>query len=314
MKIHKLNFQPFPGIASTHLQTIITSLLSPGNPPPSKQWLVDLGNDDCLSCEVSIPPHWKQSDQTVVLIHGMGGSHASGYMVRMAKKLYFKGSKVVRINLRGCGSGKGHSKLLYHAGTSNDILQVLQCLKKIAPISEVVLIGFSLGGNITLKLAGELGIEATALVKTFIAVCPPLDLAQTVGSLQETRNRFYELYYLKKVKSQAAAHAKEKFRNIHTLFEFDDVITAPAWGYKGASEYYEDCSSVRFLPYIKQSTHLLFAQDDPFICLDRLQGVSLPDTLHIWVTERGGHMGFLGTTAQKRSFYWMDDLLLNWVL
>ena len=145
MKLNNLNFHPLPWMTSSHLQTIVSSFLHSGLPPPSKKWLIDLGHNDYLSCEVSIPIAWKQSDQTVVLVHGMGGSHSSGYMIRMSRKLYLKGNKVVRINLRGCGSGKGLSKLLYHGGTSGDVLKVIQSLKETAPFSEIVLIGFSLG-------------------------------------------------------------------------------------------------------------------------------------------------------------------------
>lgn len=307
MRTKKLNFHPLAGLASNHLQVIISSFLPPGAPPHSKSWLVDLEDGNRLSCEVSTPSHWKENDRTVVMVHGMGGSHSSNYMIRISRKLHHRGDKVVRINLRGCGSGKGLSKLPYNAGTSADVLKVLQSLKKAAPLSEISLIGFSLGGNIVLKLAGELGKEAENLVKVVIAVCAPLDLAQTVRNLQEKRNRLYHFYYLKAICDQGRAWVSQK---VNTLYEFDDLITAPLWGYKGASEYYEDCSSIRFLPHIQQSTHLLFAEDDPFISSDSLKGLSVPNNITLWSTKKGGHMGFLGKAPH---FYWMDHLLLNWL-
>lgn len=316
MDVNKLDFHPFLGMGSRHLQMILSSLLLPGIAPPSEASVIDIGNGDSLSCEISTPLKWSPADRTLVLVHGLGGSHASNYMIRIARKFYLKGNKVVRVNLRGCGSGRGLSKLLYHAGTSGDILKVVEWLKKGTPDSEIMLMGFSLGGNIILKLAGELGTEAKNFVQKFIAICPPLDLAQTVNRIQEKRNRFYHSYYLKKIRDQAGLAPSSKIR---TLYEFDDLITAPPWGYNGASEYYQACSSVRFLPQIHQSTYILLARDDPFICVDRIRVVSLPDVVRVWVTERGSHLGFLGKTSKERSsynqelsFYWMDELLLRW--
>jgi predicted alpha/beta-fold hydrolase len=186
-------------------------------------------------------------------------------------------------------------------------LKVLQFLKGEAPASEICLIGFSLGGNISLKLAGELGAEAGKLVNSFIAVCAPLDLAQAVVNIQMKRNRLYHSYYLKNIRRQARGW---NLKNAHTLYEIDDLMTAPLWGYKGADEYYQECSSIRFLPNIQQSTHLLFAEDDPFISLECLQGILLSNSVQVWTTAHGGHMGFLGRGA---NLYWMDHLLLNWI-
>ncbi|MBS0626579.1 MAG: alpha/beta fold hydrolase [Verrucomicrobia bacterium] len=287
---------------------IISSLLPNRVFPPSESSLIYLGGGDFLSCEVSIPLNWKEEDPTVILVHGMGGSHLSGYMVRMAYKIYLRGKKVVRVNLRGCGSGMGLSKLPYSAGTSDDVLRVLQVFKKKSPKSEITVIGFSLGGNIILKLAGELGEKAEEFVKTFIAVCPPLDLANTVKMIE--KRQFYHAYYLKKILKQAS-HLL--FQKIRTLYEFDDLITAPLWGYKNADEYYQSCSSQKFISGICQSTYLLLAKDDPFIDFQKLEEISLPSFVNVWMTEKGSHMGFLGKTTKEHSPYFMDDLLLGWI-
>ncbi len=307
MEINKLDFRPFPGLASCHLQTILSAYLPRGKEPPSQRSLVALAQGDFLSCEISCSPKWKATDQTVVLVHGMGGSHASSYMVRLSRKFYLGGKKVVRVNLRGCGSGKGLSHLPYNAGNSTDVLMVLQHLKRDAPDSEIVLIGFSLGGNVVLKLAGELGEEANRWASAFVAICPPVDLARTVHRIQERSNLFYHSHYLRKIYEQAQDWNPPR---VSTLYAFDDVITAPSWGYKGAEEYYRECSSIRFLPMIRQTTHILFAEDDPFICLDALQKRVLAHAVKVWTTKCGGHLGFLG---KGKDFYWMDQLLLRWV-
>lgn len=313
VQIKKLNFKPLPWFTSGHLQTIISIYRSSGLPPPSSSWLVDLGNGDQLSCEISKPESWTDNDRTIVLIHGLGGSHQSVYMVRLARKLYFLGYKVVRINLRGCGSGEGLSKLPYHAGNSQDVLKVIKALKKENSLSPITLIGFSLGGNIVLKLAGELGHQATELVHTFISVCPPIDLATTIGIIEKKRYHFYHSYYLKKMCEQAAPWLNERVnKTLRTMREFDNAVTAPLWNFKDAHDYYVSCSSFSLLPQIQQKTHILFSEDDPFIPCHILNEMVFPESLHVWKSEKGGHLGFMGKTHAHGTF-WLDSLLLNWI-
>lgn len=305
-EIKRLNFSPLFGLSSKHLQMILAIFIPKGKAPPSQQWLIDVGDGDRLSCEVSIPCTWKEDNKTIVLIHGLGGSHHSTYMVRMARKLYKKGNKVVRINLRGCGSGKGLSKLPYHAGNSEDILKVLQALKEDTPYSEIFVIGFSLGANTVLKLAGELGSDAEKLVKTFIAICPPFDLERTVRLIEKKKHRFYHQYYLKKIFKQSALWTSQKFQS---LYEIDDNITGPSWGFAGANDYYQSCSSKYFLNKICVTSHILCPEDDPFITIDDLKNISISNHVHLWTTKYGSHMGFLGRTQ----FQWLDALLLDWI-
>ena len=261
MNINPLNFRPLPGMASCHLQTIVSSLFPAGRRPLPQNGAWSSAAAICSAAQFQlllleqIPPNGGDGPRD-------GRISRSGYMIRLARKLYRKGTKVVRVNLRGCGWGKGLSKLLYNAGTSGDVLKVLQGLKNEASASEITLCGFSLGGNLILKLAGELGTGAKELVKTFIAVCAPLDLAQAVQTIQAKRNRFYHSYYLKHIHRQARPGIPQ---TIFTLYEFDDAITAPPWGYKGAAHYYEECSSIRFcrrlcnrpISCLPRMTHLL---------------------------------------------------------
>lgn len=305
-KIKTLNFKPLFGLSSKHLQMIIAAFIPKGKAPTSQPWLIDIGEGDKLSCEVSIPCNWKESNKTIVLIHGLGGSHNSSYMVRMARKLHKKGDKVVRINLRGCGSGKGLSKRPYSAGNSQDILKVLQALKEENPHSEIFVIGFSLGANTALKLAGELGPDAEKLVKTFIAICPPFDLEHTVRLIEKKKHHFYHQYYLKNIFKQSTPWTSQKFQS---LYEFDDKITGPSWGFAGASDYYQNCSSKYFLSKICVTSYILSAEDDPFISIDGLKSISMSNHVHLWTTKYGSHMGFLGRTK----FQWLDHLLLDWI-
>ncbi|MBA3238378.1 MAG: alpha/beta fold hydrolase [Parachlamydiaceae bacterium] len=303
----QLKFTPTLGITSKNFQMIISTCLPKGQEPPSEHILIDLGEGDQLSCQISTPVNWKTNGKTIVLIHGLGGSHSSRYMVRMARKLYARNDKVVRVNLRNCGSGVGLSKRPYCGGNSHDIQKVLEYLKKQSPDSDIQLIGYSLGGNIALKLAGELGQEADRLIKTVIAVCAPYNLEHAVESIQKKENRIYHSYFLKSILKGSHRWTSEK---IHTIFEFDEKVTGPSWGYAGAKEYYHSCSCEHFLTNIRCETHLLFARDDPFVCIEKFKKVSFSEYVFPWFSDHGSHMGFLGST--KSEFQWMDSLLLNW--
>ncbi|MCE5316066.1 MAG: alpha/beta fold hydrolase [Parachlamydia sp.] len=308
--IQKLDFRPLWGITSPHFHLIVPAYLPAGKPPASEQWLVDIGNHDRLSCEVSTPDGWKIGDPTVALLHGLGGCHTSRYMVRMARKLIQRGFKVLWINLRGSGSGKGLSLLPYSAGNSADVLHVVQKLKQETPESELTLIGFSLGGNIALKLAGELGEEAGKFLKQVIAVCPSINLAQTTRWIQRKGNFLYHRYYLKHLLEQARPWVKENF---HSIYAYDDKVTGPLWGFSGADEYYQKCSSKFFIDKIRCPTRLLFAEDDLFVSMECLEEISIPSQVEIYATQHGSHMGFLGQTNQPWDPFWMDQLLLSWV-
>lgn len=303
-EIKQLSFLPFWGLSSKHLQMILAAFMPQKRTVDSIQKLVSVGKEDQLSCEISIPGSWKHNDQTIVLIHGLGGSHSSNYMVRMARKLYEMGHKVVRANLRNCGSGKELSKQPYHAGNSEDIFEVLRILKIEFPRSNISMIGFSLGGNIALKLAGELGTEAGNYLSKVIAICPPFDLERTVRLIE--KNSFYLQYYLKSIYKQSIPWTTKKFQS---LYEFDDKITGPSWGYSGAKEYYDNCSSRHFLSRIDVATHILCAEDDPFVSINHLDKIALSPSVQLYTTKYGSHMGFIG----RKKLRWLDDLLLSWV-
>ena len=151
----------------------------------SRTEYVHLPDHDWLAMEVTTPPSWKPGELTVVMVHGLCGSHKSPYQVRMARKLAAKGIRAIRVNLRGCGSGRGLARNPYSAGCSNDIRCALEQIKFEAPESPILLMGFSLGGNIVLKLAGELG--SNALIERVIAVSPPADLVSSMKLIEQPK-------------------------------------------------------------------------------------------------------------------------------
>lgn len=307
-----LHFRPFPGLASPHLQMFLASYCPPGAEAPSLPLTVHLNDGDQLSCQVSTPTAWQPYDGTIALLHGLGGSHSSPYMVRMSRKFYQRGKRVVRINLRGCGSGAGLNQKTYTSGDSQDITTVLELLKMQEPLSPIRLIGFSLGGNILLKMAGELGDKASRLIEGIGAVCPTLDLYQTVQKVSQGSNRLYQHYYLKQILKQGARWiGKQKIRSVQ---EFDEKITVPLWGYASTQDYYAQCSSLAFIPEIRVPCYLLFADDDPFIDYRMLSQVKLNSATKALLTMHGAHMGFIGSDDLKRGPFWLDQFLLDQAL
>lgn len=304
-----INFTPPPGFASPHIQTLMARFSKHGLPPPSENWEVLLEDGDKLYCKISTPLNWKKNQPTVVLVHGVGGDHTSGYMVRLSRKLYENGLRVLRLNLRGSGPGVNMSLKPYNAGNSPDLKQALLKLKNETPDSPLMVIGFSLGGSIVLKLAAELGKDQQ-LVKKFFAVCPPIDLAHTVELMSKGINTLYHKYYVYYLSKQTKKWING--RQINSLLEYDEKITAPLWGYKDAQDYYNKCSSYQFIPGIPHSCHILFAGDDPIIDYKILSSENIPPNVSISVSSHGGHMGFIGYD-RREWVHWMDTLLLKWL-
>lgn len=309
--IHNIHFQPLLGLRSAHAQTVFAHFLKPGTAPDSTSLIVRLEDNDRLACEIATPPSWQTTQKTVLMIHGLGGSHESNYMIRLSRKLYNNGIRTIRINLRGCGSGEGLARKSYHAGVSNDILQVIRKVHEKTPISPLILIGFSLGGNIVLKLAGEQGAAINDLVSQTIAICPPIDLARTYKRLCCSINQLYHRHYLRYIRIQARHLLQGK--KIDSIHDFDIAVTVPQWGFSNAEEYYKTCSSLPLIPSIEHPCSILFAADDPFIEYRDITNCTLPPSVKVYVSNRGGHMGFFGWAGPEHRYHWLDHMIMKWI-
>jgi len=317
----ELPFEPFSLFRDPHRQTIVNSFCNFFTDPPSDTHIVRLPDGDRLATEITTPWGWKDSDVTVVLVHGLCGSHQSPNLVRMAKRLEPMGIRAVRYNMRGCGSGRGLSKKIYHSGRSEDVFYVLKDLKQKWPASPIVLVGFSLGGNIVLKLAGELGALGPHFLEKVIAVSPPVDLYSSVQMLGDPDNAMYEKYFYRLLRSDVH-YMHRKFKDLPhirlprslKLYEFDQLYTAPVSGFKSADDYYDKCSALHVISDIATPTHILLAEDDPIISPRSLDRCSLPSSVKLFKTKQGGHMGYVGNPASEKGFHWLDSLLVDWIL
>jgi len=316
----ELPFDPMPFIKGTFSQTILGSLPNIQRGPTSHTKFVLLPDKDYLALEVTTPRSWKKNGLTVVLIHGLCGSHKSSCLVRMAKKLESKNVRSIRVNLRGCGSGKGKAKKIYHAGQSEDIFEVLKAIYAETPDTETILIGFSLGGNISLKLTAELSIANLNILKKTIAINPPVDLKASIELLASPKNRFYEKYFIRLLK-QDIDYRSKKFsdfrkinftKNLH-FYEYDNLYTVPEYGFIDNLDYYKRASSRFLISAINSNCNILFSEDDPIIKIQDFQNFIMPENVRLFKTKKGGHIGYLAMPGKSRGLYWIDNILLDWI-
>lgn len=316
----EIPFEPYSLLHKPFHQTVLGVAFHFCREPPSKQKIISLPDGDKLSLEISKPDAWQDGDPIVVLVHGLCGSHKSPNPQRMAKQLYEIGIQSVRFNMRGCGSGRGLAKGIFHAGKSDDLFAAVKVIRKENPRSPITLIGFSLGGNVVLKLAAELGSLAEPFFQQVIAASPPIDIYQSVRMFQEPENQFFERYFYKALRRDVYYRHK-KFKDLPRvelprflkIYEFDQIYTAPMGGFKSVEDYYNKCSSIHIIENVGVPCKVLLAEDDPIISPKSFDGILLPDCMEIYKTKKGGHLGYLGRPRSGRGLHWLDSLLIEWI-
>lgn len=250
----------------------------------------------------------------VVLVHGLEGSAEAGYMRTMAHAALDRGFAAHRFNIRTCGGTEHLANTLYHSGLTVDLRSVLSQFRDQGR-TPAHLVGYSLGGNMVLKLAGELGEAAASLIATVCAISTPIDLAACARRLAQPSNRIYERRFLKRMRQRVAATGrfeKEQLKRARSIFEFDDLFTGPSFGFRGAEHYYETQSSRQFLERIRVPALLIQAKDDIFIPFEIYDHPALRSNPHVelLVTGHGGHLGFLSRTRPR---FWADQAVLEWI-
>jgi predicted alpha/beta-fold hydrolase len=309
------------GLGNPHLQTVLGTLL-PGRMAPlqSLARIVPLPDADNLLVYDSMPRTWSTGHWVVVQVHGLGGCHESGSMRRLAAALYAHGFRVIRVNLRGAGPSLTLSRRLYYGGCSEDVRAVAAQVDQGTPGSPIVLVGLSLGGNIVLKLAGEAASLPLQGLAGVAAVSAPIDMVRCCGMLSEPHNRFYDRYYVARLVAQVRRHQrlfldepKVSFPRRATLRQFDDLHTAPRWGFRDALDYYRRSSALPWVPRIKVPAYLLTARDDPFIATQPFEGLPANPLHDIHIVDYGGHLGFLGDDGAG-GVRWAERRVVDWVV
>jgi predicted alpha/beta-fold hydrolase len=266
--------------------------------------------------------HWQPQRleaPTVVLLHGLEGSSHGHYMRGLAEKAWTRGCNVVRLNHRNCGGTEHLSPTLYHSGLTADLRAVLRELHDTDKLTRIGLAGYSMGGNIALKLMGEAtpapgaAKDALPMVRAVCAVSPPIDLAACMTAMESLDNRLYEWNFLRTLRARLrrkaalfpARYPTSHLQRTWSIRRFDDVYTSQGFGYRDAADYYHRCSALRVIDRITCPTLILTAADDPFVPAAMFGAPALQDNPHIslCITTHGGHCGFVERAGDDDGYY-----------
>ncbi|WP_254063896.1 YheT family hydrolase [Granulicella sp. S190] len=331
---HAAEFQPRRFLINGHLQTIMGNYLPRSNdlPAPEAQLVeVSPATDTQIASQVLCHCHWqpeevRSSRPTAIIVHGLEGSSNSQYVVGNSNKLWRAGCNIIRMNMRNCGGTEALSPTLYHSGLSNDVLAVMNFFVARHDLQSISLIGYSMGGNLVLKLAGELGAAAPHELHSVIGVSPALDLGPSADALHRPHNRVYEMKFLhallrryrRKVMLFPHLYDLKLARGIRSLRELDDRITAVYSGFTGADDYYYRAAAARVIDRIAVPTLILHALDDPFVRItdESCSKLEANPNIRLITTHHGGHCAFLAQPDADTGYdgYWAEHTLLRFLL
>lgn len=312
-----ISFSAHPWLRHGNLQTIFGSF----DRLPKERAVrrtVMLSDGDQIVLHDDQPVTWQAGQPTALLVHGLCGSHRSGYLVRIAARLNDVGIRTFRLDMRGCGAGQALARRPYHSGRSEDLRAALTAIAVWCPGSSCALVAFSLGANAALKMLGECGDRPPGGLDRAVIVSPPVDLAACVRSLARYPARAYDRFFTRVLLNQvfssptlgeAAAHIFAHHRPTR-LLDFDDAFTAPLCGFGNAATYYRQCSSAPLLPDIRVPTTILSALDDPIVPIEPLKLAERSSSIELVITKHGGHLGFIARDGRR----WMDDFVVHHVV
>jgi predicted alpha/beta-fold hydrolase len=308
-------FRPAGWARGPHAQTLGARLLRPSEGPLVERERLWTEDGDFLDLDWAPDPG---EDAPIVLVmHGLEGSTQRRYMRNVSRELVRAGVRPVALNFRGCSGEPNRAPHFYHSGKTDDPEYVLTTLRERYPTRRIGALGFSLGGNVLLKLLGERSDGGRGLVDAAVVISVPYDLAAGCGLLERTRmGRFYTSYFLRSLQAKVRLKVGvlrqildlDDAAAARTIREFDDRVTAPLHGFASASDYYADSSSVRYLEGVAVPTLLLHAEDDPFLPPEFIpkKQADGSSSLHLVVHPRGGHVGFLEGTPRSAAF-WAEE-------
>jgi len=314
-------FEPHPWLRNGHAQTIAGRYLpGPRVRLDATEHEIEADEGDRLVALESVPRGWRAGGPAAVLVHGLAGCARSPYVVRLAARLVRLGVRTVRMNLRGAGTGFGRARGTYHAGKTKDLRRVVEWLARRLPGASIALVGFSLGGNLVLKLAAEAATDPLEGLDSVLAANPPIDLAACSRQLRRPANRIYDRNFVRWLRADVARrHAAfpdlgpADLTQVSTLFDFDDLYVAPRHGFAGAADYYARSGAAPLIPRIAVPGLVVHAEDDPFVPADPFRHADFPTGLALELIPSGGHLGYLSRTPWEGDRRWLDSRLAAWL-
>jgi uncharacterized protein len=340
-EIDRQSFVPHPLLWNAHVMTVVSrywprrSLLR-GMPTEARLFTVAPESQVLGWC------HWQTDARrhpTLILLHGLEGCSKAHYMRGLARKAWHAGCNVIRLNQRTCGGTEHLTPTLYNGGLTGDVATVLQELSSQDGLEEFWVAGYSMGGNLALLLAGQLGAKSLSRqaqggrvewgsfqgrLKGVMAVCPDIDPEACVTALEQRSNRIYHDYFVNSMKSRLRRKAKlfpdrfdiSRLAAIRTLRGLDDAFTAPDGGYQSAQDYYERTGARHVLAEIEVPTLIVTAKDDPFIPYRMFETPALQHNSNITLmaVESGGHCGFFQRRQPGEDRYWAENRLIEFIV
>lgn len=314
-------FQPHRLLRNAHRMTLAGALLPRRLPalPRAHDRLfeVEPGTQLLARC------HWQPQPRhspALVVVHGLEGSSESGYMRGLAAAAFAAGFSVLRINQRNCGGTERLTPTLYNSGLSADFRAVLFELVQQDALPRICFAGYSMGGNLVLKMAGELGDAAPPQLRAVCAVCPTLDIAPCVDAIERPENRLYQWNFLRDLKARMRRKARlfpgrfelNGLGRVRTVREFDDTFTAPLGGYASAAEYYQRASALRVIDRVAVPALILISKDDPVVPFDAFLSPQIAGNPHVQLIapESGGHCAFISRSRGPER-YWAEARIVE---
>lgn len=318
MPVLKSTFFPTLPFRNSHFNTIYRALFTKENIRYHRK-RIKTWDHDFIDLDFSLVG----SKTLVILIHGLEGSSQSKYMLAATREFNGEGIDTVSFNLRSCS---GEDNLLlqsYHSGKTEDVHFVLNHLLDNYEYENMVIVGYSLGGNLTLKYMGEFAKTQSSTIKCAIAVSVPIDLAASDKEMSSFKNKIYMEEFLKtlRLKVLEKAHKFPEFQlNKDQLFkakvfrDFDALYTAPVFGFSGPEDYWAKASSKPYLSSIEKPTLLITSQDDPFLAKEcyPIKEAQASKNFYLEVTKYGGHVGFISSFSMPEN-RWLENRMINFI-
>jgi len=271
--------------------------------------------------------HWQPrawEHPTIVLLHGLNASSDAHYMKGIAAKAFERGLNIVRLNQRNCGGTEHLSAGLFHSGLTDDAHHVIGELQKVDGVSAIAVAGYSLGGNLALKLAAEYGDAPPAALVAVAAVSPIIEIEECVRALEQRENFLYQWNFVRDLKARMRRKDRfwpgrfdlTKLGTIRTVRQFDDAYTAPHFGFRDAGDYYHRASAMRIVDRIRVPALVITAEDDPFVPSRPFRDPKIAGNPNIVlkICEHGGHCGFVGPGSGDDDGYWAERQIVDFVL
>jgi predicted alpha/beta-fold hydrolase len=293
----------------------------PRLPPPTRRYF-DVEPD----ARVLAHCHWQPEPwlhPTLLMLHGLNGSSDAHYMKGIAAKAFARGMNVVLLNQRNCGGTEHLSAGLFHSGLTQDARFVIDELTRVDGITAVAVAGYSLGGNLALKLAGEYGDVPPPSLRAVAAVSPILEISECVRALERRGNLLYQWNFVRDLKARLRRKDKirpglfdlTRLRQVRTVRDFDDVYTAPHFGFADAEDYYHRASAMRVIDRVRVPALIITSEDDPFVPWQPFRDpkVTGNPSITLLLSPHGGHCGFVGPSTADNDGYWAETQIVEFV-